>query len=124
MIVGCITTDVWTSNSQFSYLSCTLHYINNKFEFSSRVLGLYYLDQPHNANYLFEKLKEILNEWNTSENIIEDISKHIPCVAHKLNSCVSDMFKIKEIKNYINNNKNVFKVKCIIILIKSFCTLN
>ena len=107
------------------------------------MLGLYYLDQPHNANFLFEKLKEILNEWNISENIIKyfiadsgsnvkaalekfgrDISKHIPCVAQKLNSCVSDMFKIKEIKNYINNNKNVFKVKCIIILINSFCTLN
>ena len=103
-------------------ICCTLHYINNKFEFSSSVLGLYYLDQPHNANYLFENLKEILNEWNISENNIKyfigdsesnvkaalekfgrDFSKHIPCVVHKLNSCVN-VFKIK-----IKGNQKLYK---------------
>ena len=49
----CITSDIWISNSQFSYLSATLHFINDNWELSSRVLGLYYLDQPHCADYIY-----------------------------------------------------------------------
>ena len=121
----CITSDIWTSNSQFSYLSATLHYINDKWELTSRVLGLYYLNQPLCADYIFEKTNEILTEWNLSVDKIlffiadsganikaafEQFNKHLPCSAHKINSVVNDLFKIKIIKSYENSYGNNFYI--------------
>ena len=58
----CITSDIWTSNLQFSYLSSTLHYINDKWELCSRVLGPYNLDQSHSADYIYQKTNEVLTD--------------------------------------------------------------
>ena len=33
--------------------------------------------------------------------------KHFPCSAHKINSCVEDIFKTKTIKRYVNS-KSIF----------------
>ena len=115
--MSCITSDIWSSNSQFSYLSATLHYINNDWELCSRVLGLYYLDQQHSSEYLFKKTNDILSEWKLPEQKIlffiadsganikaafELFDKYLPCSAHKINSAVDDLFKIKNIKIYEN----------------------
>ena len=44
--------------------------------------------------------------------------KHFPCSAHKINSCVEDIFKTKSIKRYVNS-KGIF---ISFFLIKSFKT--
>ena len=127
----CITSDIWTSNSQFSYLSATLHYINDKWELCSRVLGLYYLDQSHSADYIYQKTNEILTEWNLSTDKIlffiadsganikaalEQFHKHLPCSAHKINSVVDDLFKIKVVKSYETTNGKTLFALCFLNL--------
>ena len=34
---------------------------------------------------------------------LEQFDKHLPCSAHKINSAVDDLFKIKNIKSYETN---------------------
>ena len=38
---------------------------------------------------------------------LEQFHKHLPCSAHKINSVVDDLFKIKVIKSYETNGKTL-----------------
>ncbi|CAF0995662.1 unnamed protein product, partial [Brachionus calyciflorus] len=112
-----ITTDIWTSNSQIAYLGLTIHFIEQiNYFLKNKVLGLIYLDQDHNKEYLNIKLKETLEEWKVLDRIFGIVSDsgsnmksaltlfdtsvlRLPCAAHKLNSAVNDLFTIKIIAN-------------------------
>ncbi|CAF1096031.1 unnamed protein product [Brachionus calyciflorus] len=123
VLFGSTTTDCWVSNSNNSYMVVTYHYISDQIEFKSRVLSLKYLDEDHDATYLSSSLIEVMVEWDTIDKtyaVISDSGSNIklavsllndeilklPCSAHKINLCVSDLFKHKKIKIKIDKNNN------------------
>ncbi|CAF1062995.1 unnamed protein product [Brachionus calyciflorus] len=108
-----LTCDVWTSNSNMAYLGVTVHFINDNFMLTSRLLCLKFLEENHTSYYLYIKLKEIIDEWKLTKKIIKIVcdsgsnmksavmrfdDSYFPCFAHKLNLCVNDTLKIKVIK--------------------------
>ncbi len=60
MQISCLTCDIWTSNSQDSYLNLSLHFIDDSWNLW--VLGLYHLDQSHSFEYVLSKLNQIRSE--------------------------------------------------------------
>ncbi|CAF1090283.1 unnamed protein product [Brachionus calyciflorus] len=113
-----LTCDAWTSNSNLSYLGVTCHYLNKDFILTSRLLSLKYLEEDHKSEYLFEVLKEIINEWYLDGKVFKIVSdsgsnmkgaitrfndKFVPCVAHRINLCVNDIMSEKGVKTIFNN---------------------
>ncbi|RNA19307.1 zinc finger BED domain-containing 4-like [Brachionus plicatilis] len=64
MKFACKTTDVWTSNTNHSYLGVTLHFVDiYMFKLKNRVIALKHLDEDHDHLYLYDKINEIVAEW-------------------------------------------------------------
>lgn len=59
-----ITTDIWTSMNTDSYLTMTVHYLNQT-KLETFVLCTKKLERSHTCMYLFEVITEELNNWNT-----------------------------------------------------------
>ncbi|CAG9833257.1 unnamed protein product [Diabrotica balteata] len=103
-----VTTDIWTSDSNRSYVTVTCHFICEE-EFFSKVLSTEEILGHHTGENISNILKEIFCRWNilhkittiVSDNgpnikcaIIEFLKKHHhPCVAHTLNLSVNDALK-------------------------------
>ena len=56
------TMDMWTSTANHSYLSCTIHFINETLELKS-YLDTVPLFADHNGTNLSEMLQEVLSNW-------------------------------------------------------------
>lgn len=105
-----ITTDIWTSDSNRSYITVTCHFIH-QYQFHSHTLSTEEIPGKHTGEHISTVLEKIFCKWNilqkittiVSDNgsnikcaIIEFLKKrHHPCVAHTLNLSVNDA---------INNN--------------------
>ncbi|CAF1116182.1 unnamed protein product [Brachionus calyciflorus] len=78
------------------------------------ILCLEYLNNDHNSQYLYDKLIDIVKSWSITEKLIGATSDSganfkaaielfpektlkLLCAGHKLNLCVNDIFKIKNI---------------------------
>lgn len=56
---------------QIPYLGVTFHYMQRcNFLFKNKVLGLVYLSEDHDKEYLNMKLKETLKEWKVLDKVI------------------------------------------------------
>ena len=109
-----LSTDIWTSNSQCSYLGITCHFIDRSWKFNSVVISLSYLNEPKTSDYLSRRIQEQLKEWkleskvgafvsDSGANIYEALSTFdntyvIACAAHRLNLCISAIFVERKIK--------------------------
>ena len=98
-----LTTDLWNSRSRRSYMGFTAHYINNKFEFCSKVLATVYVPENSTALNLKIRIGNVIDEWglagkvsyivtDNGANIVKVVNEigigHIPCFAHTLNIVV------------------------------------
>lgn len=99
----CLTTDVWTESiNTKSFLGLTAQYLVNE-EHRSVTIGVEELTDRYTADYLREKLLDLISQWNIKkEGVVAVISdsaanikkaivdsfgadKHLPCFAHLLN---------------------------------------
>lgn len=64
-----LTCDCWTSMTNDSYLTVTVHYINEKIKSVSRVLATVGLEERHTSINLAKRLKAIAAEWKITGNI-------------------------------------------------------
>ena len=64
-----ITSDVWQSNSQLSYLGATCHFINDSMGLKNKSLCLTYLTEPKSALYLERTLNEALVRWGIESKV-------------------------------------------------------
>ncbi|XP_067633760.1 E3 SUMO-protein ligase ZBED1-like [Eurosta solidaginis] len=103
-----VTTDMWTSDSQKSFLSVTSHFVRDN-KMISAVLSTKEILGNHTSQNIATELKLIFDEWsvfdkivtvvcdngaNIKKDIIEMLQKHHhPCVAHTSNLCVIDAIK-------------------------------
>ena len=63
-----ITADIWTSKARESYLSVTLHYIDNNWEMTSFALGTFPLTESHTGESIQCWIKDLLKEFNVDSN--------------------------------------------------------
>lgn len=103
-----VTTDIWTSDSNKSFLTVTCHFVHNSV-LHGVVLSTIEVPFSHTALNIANSLEEIFETWklsnkvvaivsdngaNIKKAIIEHLRKHHhPCVAHTLNLCVTDSLK-------------------------------
>ena len=70
-----ITGDIWTSIATDSYLTVTVHYINENWEMLSIALGTLPLSESHTGQNIQSWVKELLNEFDV------DVKK-VVCFVH------------------------------------------
>ncbi|KAL4111764.1 hypothetical protein QTP88_015653 [Uroleucon formosanum] len=100
-----ITTDMWTSDCNTSYLTVTCHFIHNN-RSHSPVLATREVKDSHTGLNIATALTHIFNEWSIANKIVTIVSDngsniknainehllkyHHPCVAHTLNLSVNE----------------------------------
>ena len=65
----CITTDAWTSITLTSYVTYTLHLINQDFQMENYVLGTYQFRDEHTAANLRSHIFKIVSRWCTFDSL-------------------------------------------------------
>lgn len=99
------TTDIWTSDSNKSYITITGHCVYND-ELQSLVLSTRELPSPHTGEHIAEHLRRVFEEFcilhkivtivsdnaqNMKKAINQSLQKHHhPCIAHTLNLSVKE----------------------------------
>lgn len=118
-----ITTDIWSSDSNKSFITVTCHFIYNG-EQKNVVLETKEIPGSHTGIAIANSLQEVFNKWSISEKITaivtdnganiknavsEQLNKtHVPCVAHTLNLCVTDAIDDNCIfKETLTKSKNI-----------------
>ena len=61
-----LTTDAWTSKANHSYITHTVHYINELWDLRCHLLDTTEITTEHTAVNLAEELQESLTRWNLS----------------------------------------------------------
>jgi len=100
-----ITTDVWSSVAQDSYISLTCHYISADFERQQVCLHAAPFNDRHTGEHIATMLTNCLQSWNLAEKlhvVVRDNGSNfvaglrdggipnIPCLAHTLQLVVKD----------------------------------
>ena len=60
-----MTTDIWTSASQDSYISLTMHYLDQNFQQKMVVLACMPFEEDHDAANVIGKIEQKLSEFTT-----------------------------------------------------------
>jgi zinc finger BED domain-containing protein 1 (E3 SUMO-protein ligase ZBED1) len=135
-----LTSDVWTSCSNDSYLSLTCQYIDSDWRMNKILLDIDKLHRPHTAKNIGARIYEILEEFDITDKTktittdggknmvnclqeIEEIARknskqlsltHIPCAAHQLNLVVNSGLSVFE----NNTDSSISKLRNIISKIR------
>ncbi|XP_046752038.1 E3 SUMO-protein ligase ZBED1-like [Diprion similis] len=127
-----ITCDIWTDNSQKSYLGATAHYLSeDNLEIKSINLCVKELDVEHNAENISTALLSIFETFDLQKNKITavisdsasnmvksindifapDKDKRLPCFAHRLSHVVPKAIsKMPNVKAIIDKVKHIVTV--------------
>src|SRR6266566_4463937 len=113
-----ITFDIWTANTQTSYLGIILIYIDNNFHLNYRLIGFEELSESHTGLYIYNKFVNILNIYsnfnlnnilsitrdNASNNNITSIPLDNITRWNSIYYMIKIAFELKEVIIYIGNN--------------------
>ena len=64
-----LTTDIWTSDAKDSYISLTLHFLNDSFEQKMVVLGCFPFNAEHSAANILKMVEENVAEFDITDKI-------------------------------------------------------
>lgn len=137
-----LTSDIWTSNANESYLSLTAHYLDSDWALKNSVLDIDKLPRPHTAKNIATRIFEILEDFDiyskvrtlttdAGKNMINSVEElgilgkkfytntpnditHIPCAAHQLNRIVNSGLEEFE----CGSEKTISKLRQLISKIK------
>ncbi len=106
---ACLTTDLWTSTSNSSFMAITVHYWDEREEcLSAAVLDCHRVQGRHTADLIRDEMKRILDDFNISNKVLAVITdnasnvkkaikemdlRRLSCYAHCLNLTVLDSIK-------------------------------
>lgn len=116
-----ITTDLWSSRNNDSFMGVTAHFIDEKFELKSVLLEVCLFEGSHTSINLATELNRIVSDWKLQDKILLTISdnasnikkaiiydlawKHYGCLAHTINLVAQD--GLKSIDNLLNKVKTI-----------------
>ncbi|XP_022825647.1 zinc finger BED domain-containing protein 4-like [Spodoptera litura] len=120
----CLTTDIWTSRNNDSYLAITGHYIDRNYNLQSVLLECKVLEKSHTGVHLAEEIKNVTQDWSIpSEKVLLVVSdnganitnavkqilgwKHFSCYAHTLNLAVQKILGNSYIKDTLSKVKSI-----------------
>lgn len=118
-----VTTDVWSSRANHSYISCTVHYVSDSWKLQSHLLDTSEFSTDHTGTNLASELEAILNEWKlcvdklsacTTDNASNVISamvslewSHFRCLGHTLQLGVKQAMEIPQISRALGRAKRL-----------------
>ncbi|CAI6372557.1 unnamed protein product [Macrosiphum euphorbiae] len=105
-----LTTDGWSSRAQESFISVTIHYINDNWELKNYTLCAEYIEERHSSENLAFMLEMVIAEWEldgkvhavvhdnaanvvSSVLLVENVENSISCAAHTIQICVKTALK-------------------------------
>lgn len=119
------STDIWTSISQDSFLSCTVHYIDKEtWELRNHTLCTTELEERHTAENIALGLEMIFLDWNLEKQIfavvhdnasnminagenLQNIKEHVKCAAHTLQLAVNDALQLESVACVIQKARQI-----------------
>lgn len=118
-----ITTDIWTSDTNKSFLSVTSHFLFDNV-LSSRTLNAAELPDRHTGEHISQRLENIFCEWDIKyrvTTIVADNASNVksaveklqlynyhPCLAHTLNLTVKESIsKSDDINTVIEKSRRI-----------------
>ena len=69
------TTDIWTSRATESYVTFTVHWINDEWELENKVLFTKEFPERHTADNIADYLHQACAEWNIPDD-------HVTAIVH------------------------------------------
>ena len=118
------TTDIWTSNSDVSFLSFTAHSISDDFIPQQCVLRVKLVPGSHTAEFITQNIHEILEEYNIPKFKVHAISSDnaanmlkgiydtyidsLPCFWHTLQLVINDcIFNQRSVSSIMTNCRKI-----------------
>ncbi|CAF1597382.1 unnamed protein product [Adineta ricciae] len=120
----CLTTDIWTSQSNEAYMTVTVHFIDtSNSKLKSFVLETTEFSGNHTAQRIVERLENICIDWSILDKVVclvsdtcnvmrkvgNDFAKGwFGCTDHLLNLCVNDVIRKRDdVKNVLSTVRHI-----------------
>ncbi|XP_053546834.1 E3 SUMO-protein ligase ZBED1-like [Bombina bombina] len=112
-----VSLDLWKHSGSLSYLTLTIHYVDDGFEFRNKVLSSRVVSEDISADSLKLVLLDVAEEWGIRENTFYAVGlnsssvkiaaskigwKSLPCVGQVLKSCIEAVLQHHSIKNTLD----------------------
>jgi hypothetical protein len=118
-----VTTDGWTSRANHSYLSLTVHYIDDEWTLQSHLLETHQFVQAHTGDNLASELEGMLEAWklpamklsaattDNAANIVLAMEilgwEHFRCFSHSLQLAINQAFDIPQVSRALARARNL-----------------
>ncbi|KAK9724578.1 hypothetical protein RND81_05G083900 [Saponaria officinalis] len=66
----CLTCDIWTACTSCSYLTLTIHYVDDGWSLRSKVLNFFHFAPPHTGLEIYNTLYEKSKEWGLANKVL------------------------------------------------------
>ena len=110
-----ITTDMWTSVNNESYMGVTAHWLDEAFHSHNACLAVKPVLGSHTADFITAELNTVIDDWQlrrSSLHIVTDNAANVrkavsqvqdtawrPCFAHTLQLCVNGALNAREVSD-------------------------
>ena len=81
----CITTDMWTSNKQESYISITAHWLDGDLKLQQAVLTTAEMSERHTGVNLKDRIVKCLREYGIEKDVVATVADNGSNVVSALN---------------------------------------
>ena len=118
-----MTTDIWTSGAVDDYLTLTVHYLNDSWKLSTKVLLTREMSEHHTGQNIADRMTEAATEWEIPDTqisvIIHDNAAnanlgaeltswpHFGCIAHALQLCIKSALEVPAIGRLISARRKL-----------------
>ncbi|XP_060882143.1 E3 SUMO-protein ligase ZBED1-like [Metopolophium dirhodum] len=120
------TTDCWTSSSNQPFIDVTCHFINDNFKLTSASLGRIELSEDHTGENIADVVQMLFLDYEIPDrkicSIVTDYGSnmlkavrnlnipYVACFGHALNTAVSRIFNMDEIKDVVHKVKFIHNI--------------
>lgn len=117
-----LTSDLWTSRANESFLTVTCHFIDKDYKIHTAVLSTNKMETNHTSENIAKEINIIIKDWDIDGKVVALVTdnassmikvcqilkiRHHPYFAHPLNLVVSDIFKHDDVDCVIKKCKNI-----------------